>query len=1090
MLISRYLRRLCSLLAGAAGLFTATSQAALPANESDLFLCFRATAGLGANTDYIVNLGPASQFLSTTGAVTVDVGGDIAADLGEIYGGDWFSRPDVAWSISGVQKTAGNSFPTNTMFVTDAEASPGTQSDGWSRPNPFAAGAPALKMQAMRDTGYAPGTKGDGSQLESTRSTKALIQSTNAQNSYASYMPGGVNTTGLSAFAYFNAAGTIEATFENGVAASVLDFYKLEPGTGPGVLLGGFRLNESGQLTFNSDLSFFQGPALVKFDNANYPVSEDVAAGKVTLTIARAGNLNSAFSLNVSTADGTAIAGTDYAALTNAPVSFAAGETQKTIDVTITNRAGFQGDRSFTVILAVASGSPQLATPFTATVNIGETTPQPAFLALSSGAYTVAENAAGGTVTVTVNRTGELNSAVTVNLSTQDGTAIAGTDYTGQANTPVSFAATETSKTVDIAVANRAGFQGNRGFSVALSSPSAQAELGIPNTATVTIQENEPNPAGTIAFSAATYQFDATTGGQPTTLIISLTRTNGSTGAVSADVSVTGGTLAAGSDFTFTSPTTVNFADAQTTADVSIPMIAGASPLPGTINLELSNATSGASVGAVGAATVTVNAPVVVIPDRVLPKLTVTSPRRGKSEASFNVVGTVQDPDAINRVEVRLNGGAVQLANLGTVAGTSTPFTLNGLNAENGPNVLTVQAFDVKGTASKVTTIAFIYVNNRPQFAGSYNGLIVPVGVNPPGGNLNNASGFVTLKVTATGAFSGKLLIGGTGISVAGVFANDQTARFKASPQYTPQAALAIKGRPPLPLGDLTLSIAGEEITGAIGTVASLEADRAAFDGKTPATTPDADYLLNKGIYTAVFPTKAQPVLTSTQFPQGDGVGNLFVVKQGKVTFKGRLADGTPLAMSAPLSSDLKAPLFAPLYGKKGSIAGKIVFDKTATDSDVQGADFLWLRPEQLKAKHYVAGWPGGVKVDLVGARYAVPVGASVFPDLDPEDLAAGNATFTAEDGNLTSTVTKTVNVSTANKVTNVPLTDKTFRLAITAKTGALSGFFPHTDGTKTAFAGTILQKGANKGGFGFFLTTVPRNAPAGVSGGISVAAK
>ena len=65
-----------------------------------------------------------------------------------------------------------------------------------------------------------------------------------------------------------------------------------------------------------------------------------------------------------------------------------------------------------------------------------------------------------------------------------------------------------------------------------------------------------------------------------------------------------------------------------------------------------------------------------------------------------------------------------------------------------------------------------------------------------------------------------------------------------------------------------------------------------------------------------------------------------------------------------------------------------------------------------------------------------------------------------------------------------------TFKLAIVANTGAVSGVFPHTDGTKTNFVGTILQKGANKGAFGYFLTNVPLNAPPGVSGGVSISAK
>ena len=74
------------------------------------------------------------------------------------------------------------------------------------------------------------------------------------------------------------------------------------------------------------------------------------------------------------------------------------------------------------------------------------------------------------------------------------GTALAGTDFTGQTNTSVSFAANELSKTVNVAVAHRVGFQGNRSFNVVLSGPSG-AMLGAPGSAAVTIVEVDPQPS-------------------------------------------------------------------------------------------------------------------------------------------------------------------------------------------------------------------------------------------------------------------------------------------------------------------------------------------------------------------------------------------------------------------------------------------------------------------------------------------------------------------------------------------------------------------------------------------------------------------
>ena len=82
------------------------------------------------------------------------------------------------------------------------------------------------------------------------------------------------------------------------------------------------------------------------------------------------------------------------------------------------------------------------------------------------------------------------------------------------------------------------------------------------------------------------------------------------------------------------------------------------------------------------------------------------------------------------------------------------------------------------------------------------------------------------------------------------------------------------------------------------------------------------------------------------------------------------------------------------------------------------------------------------------------------------------------------------VNISPKNKAASVPATDKSYKLAIAAPTGGFSGSFTHTDNTVVKFSGIILQKGSNQAGFGYFLSTVPKNGPAGQAGGISLTAK
>jgi hypothetical protein len=65
---------------------------------------------------------------------------------------------------------------------------------------------------------------------------------------------------------------------------------------------------------------------------------------------------------------------------------------------------------------------------------------------------------------------------------------------------------------------------------------------------------------------------------------------------------------------------------------------------------------------------------------------------------------------------------------------------------------------------------------------------------------------------------------------------------------------------------------------------------------------------------------------------------------------------------------------------------------------------------------------------------------------------------------------------------------DPTFSLAVTAAKGTISGTFTHSDGTKPKFSGVILQKGANRAAFGYFLTVQPKDITGlGESGAVSL---
>jgi hypothetical protein len=125
----------------------------------------------------------------------------------------------------------------------------------------------------------------------------------------------------------------------------------------------------------------------------------------------------------------------------------------------------------------------------------GETGSYSLFLGAASGgtvqfgsaAYSVNENA--GSATITVTRTGG-TSAFGVNYATSNGSATAGADYTVSSGT-LSFAANETSKTFTVPIIDDVSFEGSETVNLMLSNPTGGVTLGSPNTAVLTIADND-----------------------------------------------------------------------------------------------------------------------------------------------------------------------------------------------------------------------------------------------------------------------------------------------------------------------------------------------------------------------------------------------------------------------------------------------------------------------------------------------------------------------------------------------------------------------------------------------------------------------
>src|SRR5947199_608691 len=227
---------------------------------------------------------------------------------------------------------------------------------------------------------------------------------------------------------------------------------------------------------------------VLKFSSATYSVNEGVLSGKAIIKVTRSGGSASGVTVNYSTSDGTATAGSDYAA-TSGTLTFGAGVTSKTFAIPIVKDTLDESDETVNLTLSNPTGGATLGTPDTAVLTIIDND-SGGVLQFSSATHTVNEGVLSGKAVIKVTHSGGTASAVTVDYSTSDGTATAGSDYTATSGT-LTFAAGETSGTFTIPIINDALDEPNETVILTLSNPTGGATLGTRSTAVLTIVDND-----------------------------------------------------------------------------------------------------------------------------------------------------------------------------------------------------------------------------------------------------------------------------------------------------------------------------------------------------------------------------------------------------------------------------------------------------------------------------------------------------------------------------------------------------------------------------------------------------------------------
>ncbi len=502
----------------------------------------------------------------------------------------------------------------------------------------------------------------------------------------------------------------------------------------------------------------------------------------VTLTGVGESPITVQYYTNESVITTTATAGTDYTAIPLAPantITWGANVSgTQTIDLQVNGDVVYEGNEAVQISLTNASIPNVSPASGIVTITNDDTAP-----VITIGSQTVDEKDTGTfTVSVPVTMTGLSAWATSVDYTTQNDTALAGSDYITTAGTLSWPAGTESTQNIVITINNDMVYEGDEVFNVLLSNNTISSTM--PSLlGTVTILENELAPELDILNSTVV---EGNSG--ITTAVVTVTLSAPSEAPVSVRYYTSNGTATtADSDYVaiFNSPAiTLTWPANDTTAKTFTVNINGDVKDEGSseqFNVHLSNATN--------ATIITNQATVVITDDDDPPQLFV-----GNASINEGNSGTVTVS-----VPVTMTGGSDQTVSVNYYTADNTAIAPTDYTAipNNGGSTLTWAANDTSAknisitingdTLSEVSETFFInLINPTNATIGNAQGTVTITNDDAqPALVINNAS--VTEGNSGTSTVTVNVSITGTSAGTVSVdyFTSDNTATLAGSDYIT-----------------------------------------------------------------------------------------------------------------------------------------------------------------------------------------------------------------------------------------------------------------------------------------------------------------
>ena len=280
--------------------------------------------------------------------------------------------------------------------------------------------------------------------------------------------------------------------------------------------------------------------------------------GAAAFAVTLAGSTSLAVTVAYATADGTAVAGADYAAASGT-LTFAPGDATATVSVALLADGVDEAEETFALQLS-APANATLAVSSAAGA-IGDADPPPALSVAD------ARGTEGGAAAFAVTLAGSTERRVTVAYATADGTARAGGDY-GAVSGTLTFAPGDASATVSVALLADGVDEAEETFALRLSSP-ANATLAAA-AAVGTIADADGRPVLSVAGGRGAE-------GGPAAFAVTLAGTTAR--RVTVSYATADGTAVAGVDYVAASGT-LTLAPGETRRTLSVALLDDAADEP------------------------------------------------------------------------------------------------------------------------------------------------------------------------------------------------------------------------------------------------------------------------------------------------------------------------------------------------------------------------------------------------------------------------------------------------------------------------------------------------------------------------------